>query len=88
VRPEPGQHNLFEVAACHLRDVEEWTERPRREKWVARPEQGARREALVVCKTTHERGLANPGLASEQHHAAARGRHNGFQLFGQQGQVL
>ena len=58
-----------ELAAGELRDVEQRSERPRREQRVTRSPEDSRRARLLVTKAPQERGLADTGLPADEHEA-------------------
>jgi hypothetical protein len=71
VRLRPALDELFELSAGLLRDVQERSERTRREERVACSPEDAHRVTLVVEERPHESGLADARLAPEEEQPSA-----------------
>jgi hypothetical protein len=81
-------HQLLELAARGLGDLEEGAERPGREERVAVAPENARRTVLVAAEAAQQRRLADPRLTADEHEPpAAPARHFGAARI-QPGQVL
>jgi hypothetical protein len=71
VRTGSARNERSELATGHVRDIEEWPQRTRREECLARPREHTDRRGLLGAEPLHERRLADPGLSSEQDETAA-----------------
>jgi hypothetical protein len=73
VRPGLARDELLEVAAGHLGDVEQRTERPRGEQAVAGTPEDARRIVALIAERAQQDRLAGARLAAHEDHRPGPG---------------
>ena len=81
-------HELLELAARVLGDVEEGPERARGEQGITGPPQQSRALRQAVAEAPQERGLADTGLPADEQQATARAALHGIHALAQRRELV
>ena len=87
VRPSLARHELLELAAGDLGEVEERAERARGEQALAGSAQDPRRRGQALAERLQEDRLAGSGLAADEHEPAGLAGDHRVERLGQCGQL-
>jgi hypothetical protein len=87
-RSRVGLHQLLELAARALGDVDEGPERTGREQRITGPPKDARAGRAVVAEASEQRGLAHTGLPTDEHQAPTRAGLHGIQALAEHFELL